>query len=115
MSNNNSDSYNNPPQDPMMEWCNRMRLTGTNAFLDCGDKISVESSGRADVYWEAEFVAYGVGPGRYRELWIKWDRRPGVLQEYERYSVLKLRKVYKRSDGRTFERAESRNWVCTDN
>ena len=116
MSNNNSDRYNNPPHDPMMEWRNRMKLRGTNSFLDRGDRISVESIGRADVHWEADFVSYGIGPGRYREIWIKWDRRPGVIQEYDRYSPLKLRKVYKRSNGRTFERTSWRDeWVCTDN
>ena len=83
-----------------------MHLTGTNTSLDRGDKISVESSGRADVHWEADFVSYGIGPGRYQELWINWDR---VIQEYERYSLLKLRKVYKRRNGRTFERASSRD------
>ena len=86
-----------------------MHLTGTNTSLDRGDKISVESSGRADVHWEADFVSYGIGPRRYQELWIKWDRCPRVIQEYKRYSMLKLRKVYKRRNGRTFERASSRD------
>ena len=95
-----NDRYCNAPDDWWTRWRDNMQLRPT-IYVTRGDRIAVVSEERYYQYHQATFIAFN--DSNDHTMFIKWDRRPGVINEYVLYDTRRLRVVHQRRTGITYE------------